>query len=147
MTAKLIFALLVALLGALAAPLPPHVDVDRPQLHSQAIPPTSFLQAAPTSASSPMEGTAPMYDPLLVGMMGFFPFLGNFPGLYKPFFFPYGCARSRPSEPPATAPSTFDPAAALQEEPCLARPRPCTPSYARCRCRPYAVIPTRCRWW
>jgi len=99
---KLLLALLVVCFAcSLAVPTPPRVNVDRQQLLSQAVPATSFLEAAPTvptiagmplEAAMPGQAAPPMYDPLLIGMMGFFPFLGNFPGLYKPFFFPYGCA-------------------------------------------------------
>jgi len=54
------------------------------------VPPTSFLQSMPEAPVAPGQPAQagqpaqPFYDPLLLGMMGFYPFMGYYPFYYHP---------------------------------------------------------------
>ena len=81
MSRHVLLALALLLAAVAAAPLKvEHADDFNAALANQNVQPVSFLQTAPAEPSSAAAAATPFYDPLMLGMMGFYPFMG-----YSPF--------------------------------------------------------------
>ena len=83
LSSRMLRLLLAAALVALVAAAPLKVetadDFNAALAASHNVKPVSFLQTAPAEPSSAAAAATPFYDPLMLGMMGFYPFMGYYP--------------------------------------------------------------------